>query len=83
LHFGRAVRLGTIEAIRQQVLRGRGVGVLPAYFVRRDLAAKRLATILPKVRALSDFFRLVVRADDPRRSFLAGLANLMKSHPLQ
>ncbi len=83
LRFGRAVRMGTIEAIRKQVLRGRGVGVLPSYFVERDLEAERLVTILPKVRPLTDFFRLVYRVDDPRRSFLSSLAETLRAHPLR
>lgn len=83
LEFGRVVRLGTIAAIRHQVLRGRGVAVLPAYFVRKDLQAHRLVRVLPKLRPLSDCFRLVFRVDDPRRSFYASLAELMRSEPLR
>lgn len=83
LAFSRVVRLGTIAAIRQQVLRGRGVAVLPAYFVEADLRAGRLARILPRVRPLSDFFRLVFRIDDPRRDYLTRLSAFLRSQPLR
>jgi DNA-binding transcriptional LysR family regulator len=83
LQFARIVRLGTISAILHQVVRGRGVAVLPEYFVRKEVAAKRLCRILPKVRPLSDFFRLVFRVDDPRRSSYARLADLLRSTPLR
>ncbi len=83
LDFSRVVRLGTIAAIRQQVLRGKGVAVLPEYFISKDLQADRLVRLLPRVRPLSDSFRLVFRADDPRRSFYASLAALMKAESLQ
>lgn len=81
--FERVVRLGTTAAIRHQVLRGKGVAVLPEYFVRRDLAARRLARIMPKVRPIADAFRLVFRVDDPRRSFYARLAEHMQAEPLR
>ena len=62
------MRLGTIEAIRIRALAQAGVAVLPEYLVRKDIAAGRLARILPGVALLSDWFRLVFRTDDPRRS---------------
>ncbi len=80
--FGAIVRLGTLAAMRQQVLRGKGVAVLPAYFVAGDLKARRLVKIMPRVTPLSDFFRLVFRADDPRRSLYAKLGEAMKKVPL-
>ncbi len=83
LAFGKLARFGTIEAIRQRVLAGAGVGVVPKYVVQRDLEAKRLRTILPKVVPQHDYFRLVVRADDARRSVFEGLAQSLASFPLQ
>ncbi|MCA9670002.1 MAG: LysR family transcriptional regulator [Myxococcales bacterium] len=83
MQFSAIARLGTIDAIRHRVLAGEGVAVLPAYFVGPDLKAKRLARIMPKVRLLTDYFRLVFRADDPRRSVYETLAATMNEHPLQ
>lgn len=77
LTFAKLGRFGTIEAIRQRILAGAGVGVVPKYLVQRDLAAKRLVVILPKVAAQHDYFRLVVRADDSRRSVFDALAEAM------
>lgn len=83
LAFGSVLRIGTISAIRQLVLQGEGLAVLPHYFVRDDLDAKRLARVFPRVKPLTDSFRLVYRADDPRASVYAGLAGTLRSWPLQ
>ena len=83
LAFGSILKMGTIAAIRQLVLRGEGVAVLPEYFVKHDLKSNRLVRIFPKVRALSDHFRLVHRVDDPRASVYARLAQTLRSLPLQ
>lgn len=83
LTFGKLVRFGTIEAIRQRVLAGAGVGVVPKYAVQRDLDARRLRIVLPKVVPEHDYFRLVIRADDARRSVFDALARSLASFPLQ
>ena len=83
VQFGHVLRLGTISAIRHRVLRAAGVAVLPEYFVAPDLRARRLVRVMPGVRPHSDFFRLVFRADDPRRSVYVRLAETMKAHPLR
>ena len=74
LRFARAVRLGTIEAIRLRVAEGAGVAVLPKYLVEEDLTRGRFKRILPSVEPLSDYFRLIFRTDDPRRSAFEELA---------
>ena len=63
--FGRFVYLGTIAAIRAAALAGDGVAVLPRYLIAADLAAGRLLPILPRVRPLHDFFRLIFRSRRP------------------
>jgi DNA-binding transcriptional LysR family regulator len=83
LHFRRIVRLGGIEAIRARVLAGAGVAVLPCYLVKKDLAARSMKRILPKIEPLHDSFRLVFRADDARRSIYESLARAMIEAPLQ
>ena len=83
LRFERVLSMGTIAAIRQIVLLGRGVAVLPAYFVAADIAAGKLQAIMPKVKPLSDRFRLVFRRDDPRRSFFVALAGTLRALPLR
>jgi DNA-binding transcriptional LysR family regulator len=83
LRFGRVVSMGTIEAIRQRALAGAGVAVLPLYLVRGDLAQGALKRILPKVALQSDWFRLVFRSDDPRRTIFESLAEKMSEFPLR
>ena len=82
LRFARVLVLGTIAAMREAVLDGEGVAVLPRYFVADDLARKRLAPLLPRARLGHDFFRLVFRADDPRRALLHDVARRLRARPL-
>ena len=37
----------------------------------------------PETTALSDFFRLIFRTDDPRRAFFRSLADQMRTEPLR
>lgn len=83
LHFARTVFLGSTAAIRYAVLDQAGVGVLPEYFVRRDIASGRLRRVFPKVTPLTDSFRLVFRATDPRRSIFESLAQDLSRAPLR
>jgi DNA-binding transcriptional LysR family regulator len=83
IRFGRVLRMGTIAAIRECVLRAKGVGVLPRYFVARDLAARRLVPILPSVEPLHDHFRLIFRRDDARRPLFEELAAGIRAAPLR
>ena len=82
-HFKRVVRLGTIAAIREWVVRGEGVAVLPRYFVDPDLKARRLAVVFPSVTPLHDQFRLVFRRDDVRRTLFEDLARKLRAAPLR
>jgi LysR family transcriptional regulator, glycine cleavage system transcriptional activator len=83
LQFGRVLRMGTIAAIRHLVVRGEGVAVLPEYFVAPDLATERLVRLMPQVPLLSDYFRLVFRGDDPRRTVYERMAQSMLLEPLK
>lgn len=83
MRFERIVRLGTVEAIRAMTLEGHGVAVLPLYFVQPLLRQRRLARIMPGVELVSDWFRLVFRADDPRRPLFAWLAARLREVPLR
>jgi DNA-binding transcriptional LysR family regulator len=77
LRFGSVRYLGTAQAMVELVLDGEGVAVLPLYMVRRHLSAGRLVRALPRVELLTDYFRLVFRADDPRRSVYERLAEAL------
>jgi DNA-binding transcriptional LysR family regulator len=83
LRFGRVVSMGTIEAIRLRTLAGAGVAVLPLYLVRGDIASGALKRLFPKVELQSDWFRLVFRADDPRRTIFESIAERMSRFPLR
>ncbi len=58
-------------------------GVLREYFVRRDLASGRLRRLFPKVISLTDSFRLVFRATDPRRPIFESLSQDLSRVPLR
>ena len=77
------MRLGSIEAIRQRVAASAGVAVLPKYLVERELAAGKFKKIFPRVTPLSDYFRLVFRVDDPRRSAYDKIAATLLEMPLE
>jgi LysR family transcriptional regulator, glycine cleavage system transcriptional activator len=83
LEFKGVLSMGTIAAIRHLVLRGDGVAVLPLYFVQPDLGANRLVALFPEVTPLSDYFRLVFRGDDPKRSVYEAMAETMLEEPLK
>ena len=82
LAFGRVLRVGSTSAIRALVLAGEGVATLPVHIVGADLARGRLVRIFPKDALLSDYFRLIFRADDPRRAIHEDLARLLLEVPL-
>ena len=81
--FSRVIRLGSIEAIKRRALAGAGVAVLPRYHVRAELARGHLRRILPRAAPSHDYFRLVFRRGDARRSVLERLAEQMRTVPLR
>jgi DNA-binding transcriptional LysR family regulator len=83
LAFQRIVCFGTIAAMRAAVLAGEGVAVLPRYLVMGDLRARRLIPLLPRVTPLHDYFRLIFRADDPRRSIYQAVGGSMRGVALR
>jgi DNA-binding transcriptional LysR family regulator len=83
LAFARVLRFNSLAAIHRTVLAGRGVAVLPRYFVAGSLARGRLRRLFPRVRLLHDYFRLVYRRDDHRVATYRALAARLVRHPLQ
>jgi DNA-binding transcriptional LysR family regulator len=82
--FAHVEYMGGIGNIRRRLLDGDGrVAVLPKYFVRDDLKARRLVRLMPKVAPRSDSFRLVWRRDHPRQSELLTLADELRARPLR
>ncbi len=82
MRFAKVLRMGTIAVIEHLVSRGEGVAVLPRYLVEKKVKAGALRVVLPKVRPVSDHFRLVFRADDARRPDYEALARLLLEAPL-
>ena len=81
--FASVEHLGGIGNIRRRLFDGEGrVAVLPLYFVKNDLQARRLVRLLPKVPLRSDSFRLIWRTSHPRTADLLLLAEELRRHPL-
>ncbi len=81
--FAHVQRLGTIAAVAAQARRGDGVGVLPRYFVAKDLAKRTLIEPFPKAKLSVDYFRLVWRTGHPRSDDLVKLAAELRDMPLK
>jgi DNA-binding transcriptional LysR family regulator len=82
--FARVEYMGGIANIRQRLLAGDGrVAVLPTFFIRDDLARRRLHRLVPRVRLRSDSLRLVWRADHQRQAELITLAHDLREYPLR
>lgn len=78
-----------LKATRGTVSAALGEGVqtfnaaLPAYYVRDDIARGDLVQVLPGIEPRHDHFRLFFRAEDPRRSIWASLAEQLRASPLK
>jgi DNA-binding transcriptional LysR family regulator len=81
--FKKHVYLGTIGAMHARVLEGAGIAVLPEYLVRAEVKRRRLVVVLPSMKPQHDFFRLVFRAGDPRRTVFETLAERLLETPLK
>jgi DNA-binding transcriptional LysR family regulator len=82
--FSRVEYLGGIGNIRRRLLdEKQRVAVLPIYFIREDLAARRLVRLLPRTRLRSDAFRLIWRTGHPRSAELMALATELRELPLR
>lgn len=80
--FGRVEYLGTIGAIRLRLLQGAGLGVLPRYAIRADLAARRLVPAGPRRKLPSDWFRLVWSRGHALEPRLRALGQQLARRPL-
>jgi DNA-binding transcriptional LysR family regulator len=80
--FSSVEYMGGIGNIRRRLLdQPKSVAVLPRYFVRDDLAARRLQLLMPRVRPRSDAFRLVWRTGHPRTRELLALSEELRAYP--
>lgn len=81
--FPKVEYLGGIGGIRQRVLEGERVAVLPEYFVREDLRRKRLVRLMRSTPLRSDAFRLIWRSGHPREMALLELSAELRTFPLR
>lgn len=81
--FARHEYMGGIGAIRQRVLKGVGVAVLPEYFVREDIAEGRMKRLLPDIELRTDAFRMFWQERHARRDELVHLAQQLRTFPLR
>jgi LysR family transcriptional regulator, glycine cleavage system transcriptional activator len=82
--FARVEYMGGIANVRHRLLGGDGrVAVLPAFFVKDDLAKRRLARLMPRVTLATDSLRMVWRSNHARQSELLALASDLRCVPLR
>jgi LysR family transcriptional regulator, glycine cleavage system transcriptional activator len=67
--------LSIIAAVRERVLDGVGVAVLPAYFIGEDLARGRLKVLMPQTKLKSNALRAVWRKGHPYEDEIRELAS--------
>jgi DNA-binding transcriptional LysR family regulator len=82
-HFRNLHFLGTLAGVRQRILQGGAVGVLPADFAASEIDQGRLVQVLPDVPLHSDSIHFVWRKDHPRADRLAVLAQELREIPFQ
>ena len=63
----------------ERALGGFGVAVLPSYMIKKE---RRLVRLLPKVRLLSDSFRLLYRKGHRFAEPLSEIADFLRKLPL-
>jgi DNA-binding transcriptional LysR family regulator len=81
--FARIEYMGGIASVRQRLLGGDGrVAVLPTFFVKDDLAKRRLVRLMPRMALATDSLRLAWRTNHPRHAELVALAQDLRELPL-
>ena len=80
--FARVECFETIDAIRERLLQGDGVAVLPRRVVARDLGARRLKQLMRDVELPQESFMLVWRRDHARDLEIRRLASELSRAPL-
>lgn len=82
LKFAHARFCGAGAAVLARTLAGDGVAVLPTYMIATHLRSRRLLALLPRIRLLSDSFRLVYRQSSAYSAALGELAAFLRTRPL-
>lgn len=82
MEFRQTRLCGAGEAVLKFVLAGQGVGVLPLYMVRDEVAAGRLQVLMPDVPLLSDSFRILFAPSLVSTEACYRLADFLRTRPL-
>ena len=82
LQFRNLRFLGTIGAIREFVLSGEGVAVLPSYFVEADIKKGKLKVLFPRKKLLTDHFRLLFSKKRRHAELFGRFVEVMRGVPL-
>ncbi len=83
LEFGGFRGCGAGASLLARVLAGDGIAVLPSYMIQSERRAGKLVRLLPKVRLLSDSFRLIHRRSSPFTPQLRELSEWLRTRPLR
>lgn len=75
--------VGSSNAMRESVLGGYGVGIVPLYLVQKAIAEKKLKLILPEIKIDSDHFRIIYRTDRGLEDPIQKLAGALVSKGLR
>jgi DNA-binding transcriptional LysR family regulator len=75
--------LGTISAAKFRILEGKGVGVLPLYFVQPELKARKLKRVFSDTEPLVDMFRLVWKTGHPMTPEIRNLGQALATIALK
>lgn len=81
--FERIQYLGGIAAVRTRALEGAGLAVLPLFYVRDDLAKRRLVKLVPQTKLPRDWLRMVWRQGQAHEAELRQLASELSERPLR
>ena len=83
LEFAGFRACGAGAALLARVLAGEGIAVLPSYLIQGERRSRKLVRLLPKVRLLSDSFRLLHRRGSRFAAQLRELAEWLRGRPLR
>ena len=83
INFKKYHLISSVLAIKQLLVDGKGIAVMPESQIARELRSGELVKIFPDLQLLKDQNRLLYRKDDPRASFFQTLAKKIIGYPIK